>query len=259
MWHYVIYSYLAFFLIVLALGGMAFMFFGAESAAMTGVQILGAWSPTIVLLLMLKKLKPGVSVRDFYSQAFRQRLNLRILIFIPVIVFGIFLASVWLLSVFEKTTVAAQLASPLLGTIVLMALRGPSGEESGWRGYLRPEMEGRYGFVKGNIILGMVWAFWHTPTWIVDLIVGSGIDLQFVIYILANFIVMTSLTLIMGFLMKRCNNLLVAFWVHYCFNLSLLFSAGSVYFFATISILYAAAAAVMVGIYYHSAHRLSQD
>ncbi|MBN1835992.1 MAG: CPBP family intramembrane metalloprotease [Spirochaetales bacterium] len=248
MWQYVIRSYLAFFFIVLVLGGMAFLVFGAESVAMTAVQVLGAWSPTIVLLLMLKKLKPGTTIKDFYRGVFRERLNLPSLIAIPLMVFGVFLASVWLVSVIEKTSLAAQLRipAPLVGAILLMALRGPSGEESGWRGYLRPELEGRYGFIKGNLILGLVWAFWHTPTWIVDLLVGSGAGLQFAVYIVANLVVMTALTFIMGIFMKRCNNLLIAFWIHYCFNLSLLFSGGSVYFFAIFSVLYAAVALALL-------------
>jgi uncharacterized protein len=231
-----------------ALGGTAFMVFGAESVAMTVVQVLGAWSPTIVLLLMLKRLKLGTTIKGFYKGVFRDRLDLRLLVEIVLIVFGVFLVSVWLVSVIETTSIAAQLRTPapLIGAILLMALRGPSGEESGWRGYLQPELEGRYGFVKGNVVLGLVWAFWHTPTWVIDLFVGSVDGLQFVVYILANLIVMTSLTFIMGIFLKRCSNLLIAFWIHYCFNLSLLFAGGSTYFFVILSALYAAVTLVLL-------------
>jgi len=248
MWRYVIYSYLAFFFIVLALGGAVFMLIGAESIAMTAVQVLGAWSPTIVLILMLKKIKPGMTVKSFYNQAFQDKINLIVLIEIALLVLGVFLASTWFVSFIEGTPLASQFRTPvpIAGTVILMAFRGPCGEESGWRGYLRPEMEARYGFFKGNLVLGLVWAFWHIPTWIVEMITGSGGGLEFVIYIAANLIVMTSLTLIMGVLMKRCNNLLMAFWIHYCFNLSLLFTVGSKYFFLTISVLYAVAAFVLL-------------
>jgi membrane protease YdiL (CAAX protease family) len=150
MWQYVIYSYLAFWAIILVLGGLAAMVFDAPPVAMTGITILGSWSPTIVLLLMLKKLKPGMTIKDFYKGVFRERLNLSLLVVIPVIVFGIFLSAVWLLSVMEKTPFLAELALPtaLGGAILLTVFQGPSGEESGWRGYLRPELEGRYGFIR---------------------------------------------------------------------------------------------------------------
>ncbi len=238
MWQYVITSYLAFWAIILVLGGMAAMVFDAPPAVMTAITILGSWSPTIVLLLMLGKLKPGMTVGDFYRQAFRARLSLPLLIAIPALVFGVFLAAVGVASVVEETSFQAQLAVPsaLAGAMLLTVFQGPGGEESGWRGYLRPELEGRYGFLKGNVILGLVWAFWHAPLWFVA---SDYAGAAAVVYIVANIFVLTALTVIMGLFMKRCNNLLIAFWIHFCFNLSLRFFAGGVVFFAIISVLYA--------------------
>lgn len=249
MWKYMINTYLLFWVIVLGLGGVAALVFQAPPAVMNGITILGSWAPTIVLLLMLKRLKPGLTTRGFYKRAFQDRLDLPLLIMIPLIVFGIFLLAVWLLSVLEQRAFTAQLALPsaLGGTILLTALQGPSGEEAGWRGYLRPELEGRYGFLPGNLLLGVIWTFWHTPLWFVA---SDYAGAQLVIYIVANLVVMTALTVIMGLFMRQCNHLLIAFWMHFCVNVSFRFFAGDVYFFAILSMLYVAVALALLRFFY---------
>ena len=37
------------------------------------------------------------------------------------------------------------------------------GEEYGWRFYLQPYLQKRYGMFKGVVILGLVWGIWHLP------------------------------------------------------------------------------------------------
>jgi membrane protease YdiL (CAAX protease family) len=37
----------------------------------------------------------------------------------------------------------------------------PLGEEFGWRGFAYPKLAGRFGVVKGSLILGVVWGVWH--------------------------------------------------------------------------------------------------
>ncbi|MEO8218162.1 MAG: type II CAAX endopeptidase family protein [Acidobacteriota bacterium] len=46
----------------------------------------------------------------------------------------------------------------------LIGLAGPAlGEEIGWRGFLVPSLCGSFGFARGSLLSGVIWAGWHFP------------------------------------------------------------------------------------------------
>lgn len=48
------------------------------------------------------------------------------------------------------------------------------GEEAGWRGYLYPQLQARYGKKKGMVYGGIVWGIWHWPViWLIGYEYGS--------------------------------------------------------------------------------------
>jgi CAAX protease family protein len=50
----------------------------------------------------------------------------------------------------------------LLYVCLFALLQGPLAEELGWRGFLLPRLLGQYSPLRASVILGLVWAAWHT-------------------------------------------------------------------------------------------------
>ena len=46
-------------------------------------------------------------------------------------------------------------------------LGGPLGEEPGWRGYALPRLEARVGPIRASLLVGLLWACWHAPLFMI--------------------------------------------------------------------------------------------
>jgi membrane protease YdiL (CAAX protease family) len=55
--------------------------------------------------------------------------------------------------------------------VLLMVFFGGGQEEIGWRGYISPLLEKKFGLIAGSLILGIVWGMWHIPLWFIP---GTG-------------------------------------------------------------------------------------
>ena len=242
MWQYVIASYLIFWVMVLGICGTASMVFGASPLTMRWLANLCAWSPTLVLFFMFRKLQPGSTIKEFYKKAFSGRIRVDLFLVSGLTVVAGILFSVWVLSFWEGrsfTTFFDQGSYALPLAFLLSFLSGPTGEESGWRGYLRLELEDRFGFLKGSLVLGAVWAFWHAVLWFVD---SDFQGMELLPYMLSNVIVLTSLTIIMNVVMKKSENLLYPVWIHLCFNFLYVFLKVEIGFYIILSAVFAAIA-----------------
>jgi membrane protease YdiL (CAAX protease family) len=85
-------------------------------------------------------------------------------------------------------------ASAVPSTLFLF-VGGPVFEEIGWRGFALPRLQGLYGPLLGSLILGVLWALWHLPLFLIpswDTPHGSPLDVVlFVIWAVSITIIFT--------------------------------------------------------------------
>ncbi len=60
-------------------------------------------------------------------------------------------------------------------------LASPLGEEPGWRGYALPRLQTMFGPFRATLLLGLLWAFWHTPLFFVK----GWTDFPFGVFVMA--------------------------------------------------------------------------
>jgi membrane protease YdiL (CAAX protease family) len=61
-------------------------------------------------------------------------------------------------------------------------LTGPLAEESGWRGFALPRMQGRMSALNASVVLGLLWAFWHLPQYLTGGVQSGGM-MPFAIFV----------------------------------------------------------------------------
>lgn len=244
---YVMYTYLALWLMILALGGLVVTITNNNSFAMQWVVVICSWSPTIVLVALSKQILNGIALKEFFKRVFRDKVSLSCMATSTFIIVGIYFLSV-ILSGFVATNPFSDSISisfpAIVWSLIFSILQGASGEELGWRGYLLPLLVDNYGFAKGNVILGFIWAFWHLPLWFISSGYNGWMLLQ---YIVVFILFAVSFTILMGWIQQKCRNLFLAFWMHFLFNFLLTMLSVDILLPITfMSVSYAVVAVVIV-------------
>ncbi len=138
----------------------------------TFVFYFGGGAPSVVALFFVFLTYPKAERIDYFRRCFSFRyMGLKW----PLITLAVFtLLSVLAVSIgvgllgYKMPTmdyIKAIVTNPLNIFLVLMLslISGPLNEEFGWRGYALDRLLIRFGFLKGSLFLGFVWAIWHLP------------------------------------------------------------------------------------------------
>ncbi len=153
-------------------GFIPVLFGFAGTGVGTFIFYFGGGAPSVVALFLVFLTYPKNRRKDYFRRCFSFRyMGLKW----PLITIAVFtVLSVLSISVgvgllgFEMPTmdyIKAIASNPLNIFLVLLLslISGPLNEEFGWRGYALDRLFIKFGFVKGSLILGFIWAIWHLP------------------------------------------------------------------------------------------------
>ncbi len=131
--------------------------------------MLGAFGPLAGALFALHQEKGKGSSRKYLQSFLDFNIGWKAYIF-PIIIFG---GSTFIAWFFPE--LFGEKRSPMLlpsiwvyiPFLLFMIILDGGQEEFGWRGYALPILENKFGILFANLILGIIWAFWHIPLWFI--------------------------------------------------------------------------------------------
>lgn len=161
---------------------------------------IGGFSPTIAGFVMAGIVGGAAARRDLWRRSVQFAIGWRW-----------YLVIVGLFAIAQGVQVLAVLASgeplvrswlldqpvALLANLPALLLLGPVSEEYGWRGFAQDRMMARWSRPFTNLVLGLIWAFWHLPLFFIPGTSQSGLGrplpsfVMFTIQVLALTVIYT--------------------------------------------------------------------
>lgn len=139
------------------------------SAGKVPVIMLGAFGPLAGALCDLRRREGKGSAKKFLHTFLDFRSGWKGYL-LPIVIFGGSTFAAWYIpELYGEPRLPSLLPSiwVFIPCLVFMIFVGGGQEEFGWRGYALPVLEKKFGIWSANIILGVIWALWHIPTWFI--------------------------------------------------------------------------------------------
>lgn len=175
------------------------------------VQVVATPGPILGAFIVVFR-REGISgIRDLLRRAFRWRFSPILYMVALLIPFLVLAASSGVAIFVNGASVPDQWFLPDFSIPFLFGFLIWNGvtEEMGWRGYLLPRIQDRVGSLAGSVLVGVVWACWHLPLFLIP---GSyQYGESFVEYVL----LLVSWTIIMAMLYNKAQgSVIVTIFLH---------------------------------------------
>ena len=148
---------------------------GMYSAVNKALLAVVALVPSAVGILFVHLTRGRLERRDFWRRVFRwpsgkTTVALAGMLILPVNVFISFGLASYLHGEPVNLSYATRILTDWRTLLVFLFVEltfGAISEELGWRGYALDELQSSWSALKSSLVLGLVWAFWHTPVFLI--------------------------------------------------------------------------------------------
>lgn len=186
----------------------------ALAAVARVVFLLGVFAPGLVALALTEQDEGRATTRTLFGRVFQWRVAPGWYVFaigyMPAIKLSVALAHRAATGAWPRFTEEPWY---LLAAAITVSMWVQAGEEIGWRGYVLPRLTDRVGLAPASVILGIVWAIWHVPLFLVP--DGNTSGQSFPLYLLQ----VTALSVAMAWLYWRTEaSLLLVMLLHATVN-----------------------------------------
>jgi len=157
-----------FFLAYSICAAAVLVFIAIPGAPQPPFWLVAVFSPTIAAIVVSWLVGGAPEVRRLLAGFTRWRLGWRWYLAVAVFALGALgLAAVYALL---GNAIAGPKADVTVGFLLsqlgFTLVSGPLSEEAGWRGFALPRMEARWGALGASLVLGVLWAGWHLPQYL---------------------------------------------------------------------------------------------
>jgi membrane protease YdiL (CAAX protease family) len=176
--------------------------------------LLGVFAPSLVALALTARTGGSAAALALLRRMFEWHVDARWYAFAVGYVAAIKLAVAIVHRVaFGEWPLFGREAWYVMAGAIVISTWVQAGEEIGWRGYALPRLAARLGLGPASLLLGVIWACWHLPLF---LVAGTNTSGQsFPVYLLQ----VTALSVAMGWLYWRTDgSLLLVMLMHAAIN-----------------------------------------
>lgn len=204
------------FWILLGMTGFAISL-GISPALETTLKNICAWSSTLAILILFKKLNPQKRFLQHIKDNFKTKIKWQTVILVSLLQLGIYVAALVTFSMVNKVDFSSLDFVPfssILSLFIINITSGPLGEELGWRGFAYNELRTKYSLIASAVIIGLAWGLWHFPLWLLSGFQGKDL----LVYILVFMVSIIEVSILIALFYDDNGNLFYPILIHFLFN-----------------------------------------